>query len=292
MTVAQTAAEHDALVEAEIAAIEAGGTPAPAVIDVVATEVATEPAKADAPAEEAKPDGETPPAAETLNLELLAEIADDKPADPLQILQFKAEAPADYDAQKSALRAQKAEALGKMMSGEISTEDYAKIEDEVSDKIEALSAARIRADTLTDVNTQVQGQSQAQVIQAVALQAKRVDGIDYSTDRDAANQFDAALAVVRVNPTNAAKPFAEQAAMAHKMVALARQVDKPAAPGQRGAPTRTPPAAPVTLSGLPNAGTSTEKTVDAVLEGLSGPEFEAAFDALPESKKLTFFKQR
>ena len=315
MTEATTAAELDAMAEAEIAAFEAGQstqtqepesagqTTEPAAGEQPAAEQqATEQAPTDEQAGEQsneKPaETEQPGAAsDELDAEALAEIANGgaPAADPLQLLQFKAEAPADFDAQKAALRTERATALGKMMQGEISAEDYAEIDNRVSDHLDALNAARIRAETLIEATGQVQAKSQAQVINALVASAKR-DGIDYGTDLDAVAEFDAALAAVQASPRTATKSFAEQAAAAHRIVALSRAADKPQQTQQPAAsakaPERKPPAAPVTLSGLPNAGTATERTVEQVLEGLTGPEFEAAFDALPAEKQRAFLKQQ
>lgn len=324
-----TAADVDAQAELEIAAFEVGATAAAAAATTTVQPDAPE-LQAEQPADtqqpdattqtgdtEQKPEGTQPqgeqqqgeqPAAEPTkpeDLQALAEIAqgDAKPADPLQLLQFKGEAPQDYKAQKAALMAQESTAFKQLMDGTIDADAYAAIKAEVSDKLEDLTAARIRAETLASATAQVQEISQQQVINNLVAKAKAAGEVDYQADATARVQWDAALSALQADPSNAQKPFAELAEMAHKTVALLRGVAKPQqtpppqtatqqAAAPKPAPTRTPPETPVTLSGLPNAGSASEQTVDAVLSSLSGPEFEAAFDALPDAKKQQFFKQR
>lgn len=330
MNAPMTAADVDAQAELEIAAFEAGETAAAAAAATTTVQPDAPEPQAAQPADtqqpntatqasntEQKPEGaqlqgeqqqgEQPATEQTKpeDLQALAEIAQGnaKPADPLQLLQFRGEAPQDYKSQRAALMSEKAQAMKKLMEGEIDPDAHAAIEADVLDKLEDLTAARIRAETLASATAQVQEISQQQVINNLVAKAKAAGEVDYAADATARVQWDAALSALQADPGNAQKPFAELADMAHKTVALLRGVAKPQqtppsqtatqqAAAPKPAPTRTPPETPVTLSGLPNAGSAGEQTVDAVLSNLTGPEFEAAFDALPDAKKQQFFKQR
>jgi hypothetical protein len=296
MSSATTAAEHDAMVEAELEAIESGRQPAPAAetaptapAGTTATPDAQAPIVADAVPNHHQAD-------DLLDPNLLQEIASgSQPATPaVQTLQFKGEQPADYDTQKKALWAEKAEALQKMMDGEIDARTYAQTDARISGQLEDLTVQRTTAVTLEHANAQVQAQTMQAVNEALIQQAKASGELDYLSDAGAVDQFNASLAVLVAHPDNAQKPYAELAPLAHKMVLLARGVVNPQTPvnTQKPAPVRQVPSIPTTLSGLPNAGAANTQTVDSVLANLTGKEFEAAFDALPASKQAEYLRQQ
>jgi hypothetical protein len=254
-------------------------------------------AKPEAPPTEAKADTETQPPEpienkqapdqppeKALDLNALAEIVNRQPEikDPLQ---FSVQLPADYREARAALLIQKSDALKKMMDGDISASEYAAVETKVLDGLEELSAQRIRAETLVEVNNQTSASTQAAVLQSLMARVK--DQVDY-TDPAASGQFDRQLRAEFEDPANAGKPFAALAEQAHQVVLLKRGVQVKTS---NEAPKRDIPSTPVTLAGLPNAGSAGEKTVTQVLAGLSGPDFDKAFDALPKDQQEKFLKQ-
>lgn len=294
-----SAAELDAQADIDFENLQANGwkTPdAPNADDAAqpepAKDAASEPASAPAaapapaPAPDAQP-AQANPANDTVDLEALEAIANgDAPlgADPLQ---FHAQVPTDYKTARSALLAEKTDAMGKLMDGEIDAAAYAAVETRVMDALEDLSAQRIRAETLLEANAQTAASAQQAAISALIVRAK--DEVAYATDPKAQKRFDMELRMQLEDPANAGKPFAHAVNEAHKMVLATLGRTQPAAPNTP--PKRDVPAVPVTLSGLPNAGTSGEKTVAQVLSGLTGPDFDKAFDALPKDQQQKYLKQ-
>jgi hypothetical protein len=268
--------ELDDQLDAEIAALEAKG------IDPYADR--TTPAEDAAPVVAAEPEAPTteegtpePVAADAL----VAEPAQDAPT------AFRAAMPEQYKAQRAELMKAKAEAMGKLMDGEIDAEAYAALEMGISDQLEDLTALRIRAETLSEANTQNEQSRQAKDIQALIARTK--GEVDYAGDPKAAKQFDNALGLLSADPDNTGMAFAELIQLSHKMVATMRGVmPAKSTPVPKGAPDRTPPTPPITLSGLPTAATSGALSVSQAVGKLSGDALESAFDSMPDAefKKL------
>lgn len=216
--------------------------------------------------------------AEGTEREALAEL--NAGTDPLQ---FNAQVPTDYKATRAALLAEKSEAMGKLMDGELDAAEYAAIESRVLDSLEDLSAQRIRAETLMEANAQTQAQTQQAAISALIVKAK--DEVAYATDAKAQRQFDMAMTAVGTDPDNAGKPFAHLVNEAHKVVMALRGVQaKPEVPGQR------PPGgnAPVTLRSIPAAQTpNTGGSITDQLARLTGQEYEAAYAKLTPQQRAS-----
>ena len=259
-------------------------------------QVPAETAKIEAPAEvkpqesiQADPepvkDGQSE--AQPKDLQALAEIAKPQSPEIKDPLQFNIQLPADYKVARATLLIEKAEALKKMMAGEIDADEYAAVETKVLDGLEDLSAQRIRAETLAEVNTQTAASTRGDVLRALMIRAK--DDIAYATDSEAQGLFDRALDMEMSDPANVGKPFAAIADAAHAVVLYKRGIQ--AKPATNTPPKREAPNTPVTLGGLPNAGAGGEKTVTQVLSGLTGHEFDKAFDALSKDQQEKFLKQ-
>lgn len=300
MTRELTAAEIDAQADEVLEQMEATGWQAdeanqPASADAeegAASETAQEQAGEQKGNEQKPVDGVDDKKPEELDLEALEAIANggDGPvlpaaADPLN---FNVNAPADYKTARATLLTEKTEAWAKVMAGEMDASEYTAIESRVLDDLEELSAQRIRAETLQEVNIQSAAQSQKAIIQS--LIERTADVVPYATDAKAQRQFDMAMGSLSADPDMVGKSFAELASEAHKVVLALRGVqEKPKA--QEVAPERKAPKPPVTLSGLPNAGDSGERSVTQILAGLSGPDFDRAFDALPKDQQQKYLKQ-
>jgi hypothetical protein len=140
------------------------------------------------------------------------------------------------------------------LNGELDPSEYAAIESRVMDSLEDLSAQRIRAETLQELNTQSAAKTQTQVIQA--LVASTAADVPYATDAKAQRQFDMALQQVGADPDNAGKSFADLASEAHRVVMALRGVT-PKTTAAAAAEARKPHGqAPVTLRGIPAASTA------------------------------------
>lgn len=214
---------------------------------------------------------------------VLDEIANPKASQESQPPAFRAAVPEDYKTQRDQLISAKTEALKKLMDGEIDAEEFARTESQIADKLEDLTAQRIRAETLIEANVQTQQAYQQREVQKLIARTK--SEVDYAADPKAVKQFDTAMAVLSADPDYAGKDFAELIQDAHAMVATMRGIASvKAAPVAKNAPPpeRKPTeAAPVTLRSLPAASTpnSNGNIVDQ-LARLKGPDYERAFARL------------
>lgn len=194
---------------------------------------------------------------------------------------YKAEVPSDYKAQRAELMKAKADAMKQLMDGEIDAEAYAAEDARVSEALEDLAAARIRAETLQEANAQSQQAYQARAIQRLIANAKAE--VDYAADATAQKQFDTSLQVLAAQPANAGKDFADLIEDAHKMVKAMRGVQTV---GKASATERKPAGdAPVTLRGVPSASTPNTGGVIEQIARLKGPAYEAAFAKLTPSQQ-------
>lgn len=293
-------AEAEALKQIE-AAEAAGGDPfgdldeptteAPATTE----EPATEPAATEAPSEQqagepatTEADGE--PAA-SVNEPLLNDLAD-----PMGITQpapttYKTEIPADLEAKREALMTENAEALEKLMSGEIDAKQYAETNMKVQRELSAIDRTIATAETLAAINAQSSGQYEGQVIAQIVENTKGV--LDYTKDATAQRQFDALMTALKTDPSNATKNFAQLAAEANKAVLTIRGLSLAGAETpSAGAKPNTPPARPavgtppVTLRNLPAAATPhTGGGVAEQMATLKGTAFEDSFAKLSPAQQ-------
>lgn len=216
-------------------------------------------------------------------------------ADPLGITQqgpiaYKTDIPADLEAKRETLMTEKAEALEKLMSGEIDAKQYATTDAKVQRELSALDRTIATAETLAAINQQTAGQYEGQVISNIVRDTKSV--LDYTKDATAQKQFDAVMAGLRVDPANATKDFADLAADANKAVLAIRGLSLPGAGNSNTQTNTTPPnrkpevQAPPSLRNLPAA--STANTGGGVAEkmgNLKGVAFEESFAKLPPAQQ-------
>lgn len=278
-----TYADPEDQVAAEIAAMEAKGldpyadNSAPVAPDADDAPLDTpEPA---APAVTDEPPAEDAPAAQT------------EPAQPAPAINepqaFSVQMPADMAAQRLELMQAKGAAMKQLMDGEIDAEQYAVTDADITAKLEDLASARIRAETLAEMNRQQAQTHQAREIQK--LIARTRSEVDYANDIKATRQFDTALQLIGADPDNANLPYSELIQLSHEMVAAMRGVAPSKPPiASKTAPDRTPPKPPITLSGLPTAAASGAQSVSQVVGRLAGDDLERAFDSMSdvEFKKL------
>lgn len=248
-----------------------------------------EPLTVEADADEPAPEAAAEPEAEQAAADAPTAEADQPEADPApaaastaaELPTYKAELPSDYKAQRAELLQAKAEAMKKLMDGEIDAETFAAEDMRVAEALEDLAAARIRAETLQEANAQSQQAYQARAIQRLIANAK--SEVDYAADATAQQQFDTSLQVLAAQPANAGKDFADLIEDAHKMVKAMRGVQTPP---KAPAPERKPAGdVPVTLRSLPSASTPNTGGVIEQIARLKGPAYEAAFDKLTPAQK-------
>lgn len=200
---------------------------------------------------------------------------------------YTADIPADYQDQRTVLLKEKAEAMKKLMEGDLSSDDFAEIESRVSNALEDLTAQRIRAETLREANIQNQAAQQQAEIKKLIQSSK--DEVDYLKDPRAQKQFDMALTLARQDSDNDGLGFDALVAQAHKMVMALRGVkSKPeqVADAVIANARRPKEAAPVTLRGLPAAATANSNgSVTDQMGRLTGQAYQEAFAKLSPSQR-------
>lgn len=272
----------DAIAAAEAAGQDPFGDDEPLTVEDAAAEEAAHDAEA-----AAEPEAEQV-AADATTAE--AEQAESKPAaasaEAVELPTYKAELPSDYKAQRAELMKAKADAMKQLMDGEIDAEAYAAEDARVSEALEDLAAARIRAETLQEANAQSQQAYQARAIQRLIANAKAE--VDYAADATAQKQFDTSLQVLAAQPDNAGKDFADLIEDAHKMVKAMRGI----APQAKPAAERKPAGdAPVTLRSLPSASTPNTGGVIEQIARLKGPAYEAAYAKLTPAQQAALLDE-
>lgn len=272
----------EAIAAAEAAGQDPFGDDEPLTTEAAADEPAPE-AAADTEAKQAAADAQTAK-------EEQAE-ADPAPAaastEAAELPTYKAEVPQDYKAKRAELMKAKAEAMKKLMDGEIDAEDFAAEDMRVAEALEDLAAARIRAETLQEANAQSQQAYQARAIQRLIANAK--GEVDYAADATAQQQFDTSLQVLSAQPANAGKDFADLIEDAHKMVKAMRGIAQAAKPP---AADRKPAGdVPVTLRSLPSASTPNTGGVIEQIARLKGPAYEAAYAKLTPAQQAALLDE-
>jgi len=205
------------------------------------------------------------------------------------IQQFKAEVPTEYKAQRTELLKAKAEAMKKLMDGEIGAEEFAAEESRISDALEELTAQRIRAETLLEANQQTQAQYQQRELQRLIARSK--EQVDYMADAKAQKQFDTALQAIGADPDNAGREYAELIEEAHKVVCALRGIpvtkgEAVAQAVQQTASRKPKEAPPVTLRNIPAAATANANgDVLDQMSRLSGQAYQDAFARLTPAQR-------
>jgi hypothetical protein len=240
------------------------------------------------------PDDET----ETAKTQETTEAKEEPEVQQAQIQEptgYKAEVPQEYKSQRAELLKSKAEAMKKLMDGEIGAEEFAQEDARIADALEELTAQRIRAETLIEANQQLQAQTQQKALQKLISQTK--DQIDYLADPKAQKQFDMALNTMGADPDNAGRDYADLIAEAHKVVCALRGIpvtkgEQVAQAVQQTANRRPKEAPPVTLRNIPAA--STPNANGDMLDQmgrLSGPAYEEAFNRLTPAQRKSLLDE-
>lgn len=268
----------DAIAAAEAAGQDPFGDDEPLTVEAEAD--------ADQPATEAEAQAAADAEAEQGAEAAQAEPEPEQP-EPVAMPAYKAELPADHKAQRTELLKAKADAMRKLMDGEMTADEFSTEELRVTEALEDLAAARIRAETLQEANAQSQQVYQARTIQR--LIAKTKAEVDYAADATAQKQFDTSLQVLAAQPDNAGKDFADLIEDAHKMVKAMRGVQTPV---KAPAADRRPAGdVPVTLRSLPSASTPNTGGVIEQIARLKGPAYEAAYAKLTPAQQAALLDE-
>lgn len=240
-----------------------------------------------------------PAAAEdgTLTAEQLAAIAKDTAPEPAKLPTYEVPTK-DFAAERKTLRESRKEIQAKWDQGDLTDEELQTQLDAVDDQLEALTAEKVRADTLRDLNEQHAREAQAKIdaefnaataaiIKAAA--ASPTAKVDYLKDTAAQKQFDMALDMLGADPANAGKTPTQLVAEAHKAVLVIRGMpigNAAPAPAPAAPAAPRPRDVPVTLGGLPNASqVPLQDETLAQASRLSGEDLENFLSRLPPAQQ-------
>ncbi len=237
----------------------------------------------DTPADEVPDTASTGDAPPTDTGEQAEQAAPTAAQDTEQPMQYQAELPADHKDKRAELVKAKADAMRKLLNGEVDADEFAAEDSRISGELEELAAARIRAETLQDANRQASVLYQQQALKRLVAKVK--GDVDYAADESARKQFDTALKVLAADGDG--RDFADLIDEAHAIVSARRGIATAKAP-QAAPATRKPDGTPpVTLRGIPSASTPNTGSVVDQLARLKGPAYEAAYARLTPAQKAS-----
>ena len=223
------------------------------------------------------------------------EVVDAAPEIQLESLQkptnFKTEAPTEYKTQRTELVKEKSALMKKLMDGELDADEFATQESAISDKLEDLTAQRIRSETLQEANVQSAAQYQQREIQRLIALSK--SDIDYTTDIKAQKQFDAVLSAIDQDPDNAGRDYSDILSDAHKVVLALRGIMTKGDKVDEAVKSRIPEAKPpVTLRNIPSASTpNANGDMLDQLGRLTGQAYQDAFAKLTQAQRRTLLDE-
>jgi len=227
--------------------------------------------------------------------QLAAVLEDDAPAAAApKPVTYKGISDADYKAETTKLNAEKAEALAKLMAGDIEPAAYAAIEAEIADKRDDLVSNRTLARANLEAAEQEAATKIAEFQTHIGELMKTTKGgpIDYSVDQRAQVQFDQASRLIAEDPANASLTPKQVCDQAHRMVqalrgiaaAPAPAVASPATATKTPAVVKSPP--PVTLGGLPAAApNAVGSDLRSQFMQLEGDDAEEFLERLPKAQR-------
>jgi hypothetical protein len=254
----------------------AGDGEAPAAAAPAAAPVANAPAAAPAPADAAP------------------EPTTDAAQAATQQAAYRAELPPDHAEKMTAAKAELAALREKFKAGDLELEDYEAERERVSEQLDAMRRAEVKAEIAREMSNQSTEAQWANAIQAQFQAAKQPEGgaIDYAVDEDKRNDLDTFVRALGAKPENADKPMNWFLSEAHKRVLALHDIKptgKAAAPAPApAAPNRKPPLAAVkpSLTNVPGAdGPGDVGDEFDRLDALEGLEYEAAIARLSPSQR-------
>ncbi len=212
---------------------------------------------------------------------------------------YKAELPADFTEQVTALSEREVELKRQFSAGEIELEQFTNDIAALSHDREALNSLKIKAEISQEMNAQ---QAQAAWVATVNRNIDafaKTDGIDYRSDDAKSGDLDNFVKMLAQNPANEKQSMDWFIQEAHKRVMALHGIAKPApasatqttvvdATAKRTQNTAT---APATLAHVPGGdGPGDIGGEFASIENLSGEAYEAAIAAMTPAQRERFLK--
>ncbi len=212
--------------------------------------------------------------------------------------QYDAKLPQDFDAQVKALADQQAELKRRFQEGELDFEAYEVARDELVGQREALTVARAKAETFTELNAQTQAQRWQNAVMSFAARTAAEGAVDYRKDEAKARDLDVFVRTLAADPANADKAHDWFLTEAHKRV-LALHDIRPQAkapePAKGKPPSRTPPVAAVapSLANVPGGdGPGDVGSEFADIDALDGTDLEAAIARMTPAQRERYAMAR
>lgn len=212
--------------------------------------------------------------------------ADDESTRPL----YKVDAPANSDATRAELSTKKAEALQKLLDGEMTAAEYSTVDSEVTSQLNAIDRAEIKAEVSQDMTQQQLLREWDREIKGVITAAK-ADGLDYKSKPELMDEFDT---LIRVFSQEASQKGMSDEGLGASKWALAQAnsimktrhgiIAKTAAQVVAPAKSAGPRHELQTLSGLPNADrANVDNDTISRLGSLVGDDLEKAMASMSKA---------
>ena len=251
--------------------------PSPAPAPAAAATDAAAPAAAPAPAEDAAaaPGARTAPA-------------------PSPHPTYKAELPADYDAQVAANKAALTDLRKKFDEGEVDAAEYHAKLDELQEQRADLREAKTRAQVASEMQEQAEAGAWLSAINTFVADAAtkaELGLVDYAKDHAKASDLDGFIKALASSPENAAKPHRWFLEEGHKRVVALHGI----ATGKTAPPAQRKPDASAVVTNLadvPGGGGDADPVGDefAELDKLTGLDYERELGRLSPEKRERYLR--
>lgn len=174
---------------------------------------------------------------------------------------YRAQLPADYDEQLTALKQEFANLAEQFKQGDIDFEEYKALTDQLADRRDALTSLRTKAEISREMQEQSAEQEWQWTIRRFVAKTAREEKIDYRSDEAKRNDLDAFVKVLAANPANANKDGDWFLNEAHRRVKTLHGIaetpaQKSSPPSKPDAPVSRRPrleAVPKTLASVPGS---------------------------------------
>ncbi len=176
---------------------------------------------------------------------------------------YRAQLPADYDEQLTALKQEFANLAEQFKQGDIDFEEYKALTDQLADRRDALTSLRTKAEISREMQEQSAEQEWQWTIRRFVAKTAREEKIDYRSDEAKRNDLDAFVKVLAANPANANKDGDWFLNEAHRRVKTLHGIAEPTQKNNIPSKTEVPPSRKPKLDGLP--------TTLAAVPGSDGP---------------------
>lgn len=244
--------------------------------------------------------GSPPPSAGAADAGVTSEPDPVAPAPAAVETTYRAEKPADYDAQAEAIKTERKSLTERFKAGEIEIDEYEAEVEKLDQKREDLLVARVKSEVASESSEQAAAARWQAAIESLFEQAKQgAAPIDYRADAAKANDLDMFVRAIAANPANEKMGMAGWLAEADRRVRALHGLVSPDAPPQKSKQdvlkehreSRKPPmdAVPKTIADVPGGdGPGDVGSEFADLDNLDGEELEAALARLTPAKRAAY----